>query len=100
MCVYVCARAACVGRLTDMYLPISRVLLTCYSTAGGTAFRAGLKRGDRILAVNGKALHNQFVKTNPWGSDRILVLPHQRGAFVQEMLSTSDSPGEKVYFPF
>ena len=100
MCVYVCARAACVGRLTDMYLPISRVLLTCYSTAGGPAFQAGLKRGDRILSVNGKALHNQFVKTNPWGSDGILVLPHQRGAFVQEMLSTSDNPGDKVYFPF
>jgi predicted metalloprotease with PDZ domain len=81
-----------------MYL--TRVLLTCYSTAGGPAFQAGLKRGDRILSVNGKALHNQFVKKNPWGSDGILVLPHQRGAFVQEMLSTSDNPGDKVYFPF
>ena len=29
VCVRACARATCIGRLTDMYLTISRVLLIC-----------------------------------------------------------------------
>ncbi len=84
-------RTPCIGRLTDMYL--TRVLLTCYSTAGGPAFQAGLKKGDRILSVNGKAL--KWPKQNPWGETVVL----KSGVLVQEALSTSDNPGDKVHFP-